>query len=656
MSAVVASFSLLVHDLPLQRRLTTKILFSFFTFLAFALCAIGATLLLSWQLEGSGAAINDAGSLRMRTFQLARDMENVAAGVGDTRALTQRAADFETTLTRLETGDPSRPLFVPRRPEILTALTAVRRGWDGTLKPLITDTLNAPQAPSARQTARAFSAASDAFVENINQMVNDIEDHNARKTEWLRLCQMALASMAVLGTVAMIFLMFLLAIRPLERLNAGIQRLAAGDFSTQVPVETHDEFGEITTAFNQMARRLAEANATLESRVEEKTASLQQKNKELSLLYEITAFLNRPASVDELCSGFLTRVMAECGAEGGAVRLTDTAQGLLYLVAQSGLPPALTEEEHCIKIGDCICGEAAASASASRIESFDTDPDKARSLRECYRQGFNMVSAFTISTQSRTLGQFNLHFRDSKIFTRQQVLLLETLGQHLGGALENQRLAAKARELAVLEERNLFAQGLHDSIAQGLSFLNLQAQIMAQAVDEKDQQATEETLAHIRLGIRESYDDVRELLNNFRSNLSAENLSSAIEAVLDRFRRQTGMRVELQKDSQGAPLQPDQQLQILFILQESLSNVRKHAQASRVVVRLEDAQDLTLTVLDNGVGFDADEVAARPSGHYGLTIMRERAQRAGLTLHIDPAYPHGTRVALFLPKDHRHSA
>lgn len=158
--------------------------------------------------------------------------------------------------------------------------------------------------------------------------------------------------------------------------------------------------------------------------------------------------------------------------------------------------------------------------------------------------------------------------------------MLETLGQHLGGALENQRLAAKARELAVLEERNLFAQGLHDSIAQGLSFLNLQAQIMAQAVDEKDQQATEETLAHIRLGIRESYDDVRELLNNFRSNLSAENLSSAIEAVLDRF-RQTGMRVELQKDSQGAPLQPDQQLQILFILQESLSNVRKHAQASR---------------------------------------------------------------------------
>ena len=84
--------------------------------------------------------------------------------------------------------------------------------------------------------------------------------------------------------------------------------------------------------------------------------------------------------------------------------------------------------------------------------------------------------------------------------------------------------------------------------------------------------------------------------------------------------------------------------------------MRKHAQASRVVVRLEDAQDLTLTVIDNGVGFDADEVAARPSGHYGLTIMRERAQRAGLTLHIDPAYPHGTRVALFLPKDHRHSA
>ena len=93
-----------------------------------------------------------------------------------------------------------------------------------------------------------------------------------------------------------------------------------------------------------------------------------------------------------------------------------------------------------------------------------------------------MVSSFAISTQSRLLGVFNLHFRQPRIFTRQQQQLLETLGQNLAVALDNQRLAAKARELAVLEERNLVAQGLHDSIAQGLSFLNLQAQMLEDAL------------------------------------------------------------------------------------------------------------------------------------------------------------------------------
>jgi len=641
----------LTGGLPLSRQLTVKILFSFISFLLLALTAIGATLLLSWQLEGGAAAINDAGSLRMRTFQLARELDQVARQPASVVQLTERIGRFEQTLQRLEQGDPARPLLVPRRPDILAELDQVRRHWNTRMRPILLAA--ASQAQGSAVQVSAFDREIEPFVSKIDLLVGDIEQHNARKTEWLRLCQTLLATLAVLGTVALIYLMFLLVIRPLERLHLGIQRLAKGDFSSRVPVETQDEFGEVASGFNDMARRLAEANATLEFQVEAKTAKLTEKNRELSLLYEIAAFLNQPATLEELSQGFLNRVLRAFAADGGAVRLSDTPHGMLFLVAESGLPDGLRQREHCLPIGECICGEAAASG-AVRIEQLHLLDDAGR--YDCQRAGFAVVSSFAISTQSRLLGVFNLHFRQPRIFTRQQQQLLETLGQNLAVALDNQRLAAKARELAVLEERNLVAQGLHDSIAQGLSFLNLQAQMLDDALRRDDRAAMGDSLAQIQAGVQESYDDVRELLTNFRTSLAAVDLFAAVDAILERFRRQTGLRVEVQREGGGAPLLPEQQLQLLFILQESLSNVRKHARASRVVVRIEDDRDVRLIIRDDGVGFDAQEVAARPSGHFGLAIMRERAQRAGAALSIEPVVPHGTLVCLHLPHQHRLTA
>ncbi|UGA40604.1 histidine kinase [Chromobacterium haemolyticum] len=369
----------------------------------------------------------------------------------------------------------------------------------------------------------------------------------------------------------------------------------------------------------------------------------------MALLYEITSFCNQSQPLEALCKGFLARVMRAFDADGGAVRLTDYyGQGMVFVVADDGLPEGLLRDEHCLKVGDCLCGEAAAKAE-SRVENMRGLPDK-----QCSREGFRVVSAFPVSTQNRTLGIFNLHFRQARILLPQQVRQLEMLGQHLAVAIENLRLAAKERELAVLEERNLVAQGLHDSIAQGLSFLNLQTQIMRQALDSGDPGLVDDTLALFEAGVKESYDDVRELLNNFRSKLS-ESLSQAVSSLLDKFRKQTGLRVELRSTGASAPLMPEQQLQILFILQEALSNVRKHAEASQVTVSLsDDGEVFVLSVLDNGVGFDLDTVRNKGDGHFGLSIMQERAQRAGLQLDIESTPEAGTLVSLLLPRARAH--
>lgn len=252
------------------------------------------------------------------------------------------------------------------------------------------------------------------------------------------------------------------------------------------------------------------------------------------------------------------------------------------------------------------------------------------------------------------LGTFSLHFRERTTMSSRELQLLEMLGQHLGAALDNQRLSIKARQLAVAEERNLVAQGLHDSLAQGLNFLNLQTQMLGGAVQQRSWDEVEEIVPLLRTGVSESYQDVRELLQNFRTRLGEGSLRKAVDDTIGRFRRQAGIPVELHVDDRdGAPLHPEQQLQVLFILQEALSNVRKHAQAGKVTVRIDNHRDFAMSIRDDGEGYDPQEVAERSDPRVGLSIMRERAARLRGQLQMCSAPGKGTEVSLYLSQADR---
>lgn len=123
------------------QNLSAKLVGILTLYMLVALTAIGLTLVVSWQLEGGAAAINDAGSERMHSYRMAYLLsEAVRAGPGtaDARqALAQEMAAFEQTLRGLERGDPARPLVVPDDPGIRAQLAAVRRHWRDRIKPAI---------------------------------------------------------------------------------------------------------------------------------------------------------------------------------------------------------------------------------------------------------------------------------------------------------------------------------------------------------------------------------------------------------------------------------------------------------------------------------------------------------------------------------------
>ncbi|MDO4231297.1 MAG: type IV pili methyl-accepting chemotaxis transducer N-terminal domain-containing protein [Lautropia sp.] len=628
-----------------RHRLATRIVSLSIVAFMLVLSMIGWTLWLSWQLEGAAAAINDTGSLRMRANRVGLELLRPGGADQDqVRADLQKQADI---LGRFADGVPDRPHFMTHDSEISLQVQLVTQRWNDELAPLATSALQDRQV-------EPYLAKLPVFVTEADRLVRMLEIDNAGKTTLLRLSQAVLIALAVIGTLAVVYLLYRWIIRPVASLHGGILRMADRDFSVRLPVNSSDELGALAQGFNHMASQLQSLYEDLGEHVRQKTAELERQNRHLSALYNMSVFLNQPIDIDALCHGFIERVMKEFYADGGSIRVLDPSGERLHIVVSVGFSEALEDSEHCMRTDACVCGEATRQGT---VVIRDFREMKRLEGIGCVREGFRGLSVFQIMTPDALLGSYSLHFKTRTQIPEREVQVLEMLGQHLGAALDNRRLSVKARELAVAEERNLVAQGLHDSLAQGLNFLNLQTQMLGSAVQKRDWKEVSDIVPLLKTGVTESYQDVRELLQNFRTRLGGESLRKAVEETIARFRRQSAVQVSLRvNDRDGAPLHPEQQLQVLFILQEALSNIRKHANASLVVVRIDNDRDFEMSIRDDGKGYDPEAVAGAGESHVGISIMQERAARLRGRLQLVSAPGQGTEVSLFLSQQDRLAA
>lgn len=637
-------------------RLSRKIVGTLVLFLLVATTAIGLTLVISWQLEGVAAAINDAGSQRMRTYRIgqlmAHGLDTRIASRQPAEILTTELANFNKVLRDLQWGDPVRPLSPPRNPEVQQQLGAVEQAWRTVIRPEVEQYLAG--GVTQRQIAlEKFDDEQEAFVLRINELVLAMERSYARDTNLLRTMQGLLVVLAILGTILLIRFFIRLVIKPVSVLQAGMRQMSSNDLSVRLPVTSDDELGSLAMGFNQMAGHLETVYGTLEERVAAETQSLAQRNQELGILYEVTSLLSEPVQLEALCHAFLDRIKSALGADAGAVRLYMPASQKLYLVTHEGLSEEFLARERELNCGECLCGDVIQSGMPA---VFDTvNPPKGMKLGSCIREGFATATAFSIIHGKRRLGVYNLYFLQTHPVSAQEKHLLETLGQHLGVAIENQRLKSREMELAVSEERNMLAQELHDSIAQGLAFLNIQVQLLQDSLKKGRVEEAQQTAGQLREGVQESYENVRELLVHFRTRALQSDIDTAISAALQKFEQQTGIMTAFRQIGTGAPLAPADETQIMHIVQESLSNIRKHAQATHVEVTIRRRIGrLEVEVLDDGEGFDpVNEPKVQSERHVGLQIMRERAQRVGGECQITSIIGEGTRVLLTLPRENR---
>jgi two-component system nitrate/nitrite sensor histidine kinase NarX len=576
--------------------------------------------------------VNEVGRLRMQAWRLAWKT-TLEPGRSEHAVLVER---FEASLALLEKGDPDRPLVMPWDADVRHRFELVHASWQR-----LREAHLAPAVSPAE-----LDRATTELVGHIDELVSAVEVHLSRFTSLLHLLQVGLLVLGTLASSVLVVTGYHFVLEPVAGLKRAVSQLQSGDLRARVEPHTSDEMGALAAGFNDMAERLQASYTDLEGKVRAKTAELQEKRERLQALYDVSLLVARAGGLQELAESFTARVRMVARADAAALRWTNAGADQFVMLASDGLADSMVRDEHCIGAGDCYCGRATAQGDSQVIPIRSLEPTR---RQHCERAGWATVIAVPIRTHERLVGELDLFFYAETGLPESDRAMLETLTSHLASGMENLRLAALEREAAVADERAFLARELHDSIAQSLAFLNIQAQLMRKAMAEGNRDRMAEVMSEIELGLHESHGDVRELLVHFRTRTNAEDIEHALHTTLRKFEHQSGVPSTLTVHNQGLPLAADVQVQALHIVQEALSNVRKHARAAHVWIDMWKRPFWTIRVRDDGVGFAHAAADASDETHVGLRIMRERAKRLGAGLGVESRPGEGTTITLTLP-------
>ncbi len=234
-------------------------------------------------------------------------------------------------------------------------------------------------------------------------------------------------------------------------------------------------------------------------------------------------------------------------------------------------------------------------------------------------------------------------------FTASQQSFLQVAASMIALIIRNSQLYGQLESQAVLEERNRLAREFHDGLAQGLGFLNFKIQQVERLLAREQRETAQEALAEMREGIQNLYTEVRQTIQDLRwFPEDGQGLTERLHQYVLDFGDRTGLDVDM--DVKGEPsLSPQDEIHLFRIVQEALTNVHKHAQARHAWVRLWAGPEATiLEIEDDGMGISwaasSQDPLSDAAGHFGLRIMRERAEAMGGQLSVHSTPSQGTRL------------
>lgn len=366
--------------------------------------------------------------------------------------------------------------------------------------------------------------------------------------------------------------------------------------------------------------------------------------RELQIVGAVAEALNSSPSVEQALERTLELVTGLLGLQTGWVWLTDPESGHMYNAASRNLPPYLQEPVRMSGDAWCLCiGEFRDGALAPRnvdVVQCSRLAPAVRARQTDLTRGLAHHASVPLSFQGKPLGIMNITAPAMRRLTAAELRLLGTIGLQVGVAIERARLAEESAALARADERTRLAREIHDTLAQGLVALTLQIETALRSVG-RDPDRVRERLEKALDTARANLDEARRSVTDLRGATRGKPLPRALASMAREFTADSGIPVAFET-SGACALDPAAEGELFRIAQQALANVRQHAHATHVRMTLAcGKRKSTLTIEDDGVGFDVRRIAA---GRHGIRGMRERARAAGGTLRIASRKDGGTRV------------
>ncbi len=433
--------------------------------------------------------------------------------------------------------------------------------------------------------------------------------------------------------------------------------LLKGPFSESIgifclPVRRGErEFGVLNLYLPDAEKLDQETRIFLQSLVDETAVGLEGvwlRRRELSALRQLQS-VRQKSDLTALLSGLLENVQQTLEADFAFLVVRDPEESDML----SGTSQALRFQEKA------YCGEFPVQAHAfvdgivqGVIESGEPVNLSTTSADSSARPGVRAVLAVPLlAVDQSPLGALLVGNRRAKNFHQRQLTLLLTVAGQISLVVQNTRQISELQYKTMMEERTRLAREIHDGLAQTLGFLKLQTAQMLSYLDRGDFNKLKQSIRTYYETLSTAYEDARYAIDGLRISPTGNRLNTWIEQTLNEFLDSPGMSqldVSLECMEVNSEILSEVQAQLIRILQEALSNVRKHAAASHVWVSCyEQERDLVLEIRDDGCGFSPDDVPGH--SQHGLRGMRERAELIGADFQVISRPLQGTTIRLCLP-------
>ena len=587
-----------------------KALAAIFSISLLSLISIGFSLWFATVTETDAAAINIAGSLRMQSWRLAEQV--IIPELTSREALYRLIDIYDKSIS-------SHPLdsLEGLNNGVELSYQKVLVDWHQRMRPMLLD----PDFYSQ------YVDAVPSFVDSIDGLVIALQHNTESKLRLLFIVAVVmLCSILFIAIISIRFIRLQL-LKPIDELTAAADRVRNGEFDLQLQYKPANELGRFSQTFSLMAKDLSRLYGDLEGQVGKQTRALARSNSALQLLYNASQSLGENPYDENRLRELVDQWKKLLKLDRCFICLTGMADSprLQRIVPYSDLSFQSCNTNSCLECVSQLNSDCAAkNKSALKFELKIKD------------QAFGFIYAAEASAS-----QLNDESRQ----------WLETFADIVATALYKSAVKTQERRLLLMEERAVIARELHDSLAQALSYQKIQVarlkRVLTKSRDDNINAGPQERiLQELHEGINSAYRQLRELLNTFRLSMAEASLEEALTNTLKECRqRSPGIEFQIDYQLRYCKLDAHHEIHILQIVREALVNVIRHANANRALVSCQQDDDQKITVLidDDGQGMpDINDGA----GHYGMTIMQERARSMGGNLEFRKAPEGGTRVFL----------